>query len=128
MYAILETLFSSTARVQILDLFLQNPGSQFYQREIERQTGQPIRAVQREVERLEGVGLLRRSAEGNRVFYTLDTSENEGSKGGKGSPSTRTIHHPATLSLDGNPAHRARNPGAPASPDGGGVGSGLLTW
>jgi DNA-binding transcriptional ArsR family regulator len=72
MSAILETLFSSAARVQVLQLFLLHPGSQFYQREIERETGQPIRAVQREVERLEEVGLLLRKPEGNRVFYRLD--------------------------------------------------------
>lgn len=68
----LEVLFSSTARVQILRLFLSNPDRQFYQREIERETGQPIRAVQREAERLQSIGLLRRTEEGNRVFYGLD--------------------------------------------------------
>ena len=68
----LEVLFSSAARVQVLGLFLQHPGSQFYQREIERETGQPIRAVQREVEKLEEVGLLLREPEGNRVFYHLN--------------------------------------------------------
>lgn len=72
MSAILEALFSSTARVQVLHLFLLHPSSRFYQREIERETGQPIRAVQREVERLEEVGLLRREPEGNRVFYRLN--------------------------------------------------------
>ncbi len=72
MSSALEALFSSSARVQILRLFLANPGSQFYQREIERETGQPIRAVQREVERLEGIGLLTRSTEGNRVFYSVN--------------------------------------------------------
>jgi hypothetical protein len=68
----LEVLFSSSARVQILRLFLLNPESQFYQREIERETGQPIRAVQREVTRLAEIDLLVRSAEGNRVFYHLN--------------------------------------------------------
>ncbi len=68
----LESLFSSAARVQVLNLFLLNPGSQFYQREIERETGQSIRAVQREVERLEGIDLLLRSEEGNRVYYRLN--------------------------------------------------------
>jgi hypothetical protein len=68
----METLFSSMARVKILSLFLLNPGSQYYQREIERETEQPIRAVQREVERLEAIGLLARSKEGNRVFYSVD--------------------------------------------------------
>jgi len=72
MSASLEVLFSSTARVQVLGLFLLNASKQFYQREIERQTGQPIRAVQREVERLEEAGLLVRSPEGNRVFYRLN--------------------------------------------------------
>jgi hypothetical protein len=70
----LEVLFSSAARVEVLRLFLLNPGRQFYQREIERETGQPLRAVQREVERLEGIQLLTRSKEGNRVFYGLDST------------------------------------------------------
>jgi hypothetical protein len=70
--SILEALFSSSARVRLLGLFLTIPGRPFYQREIERETGQPIRAVQREVERLESIGLLLRSSEGNRVFYRLD--------------------------------------------------------
>jgi DNA-binding transcriptional ArsR family regulator len=69
----LEVLFSSGARVQVLHLFLSHPDSQFYQREIERETGQPIRAVQREVKRLEEIGLLISSTEGNRVFYRLNT-------------------------------------------------------
>jgi hypothetical protein len=68
----LEVLFSSSARVHVLGLFLRDPSSQFYQREIERETGQPIRAVQREVERLAGIDLLVRSEEGNRVFYRLN--------------------------------------------------------
>lgn len=68
----LEVLFSSAARVQILNLFLLNPDRQFYQREIERETGQPIRAVQREVKRMEEINLLVRSTKGNRVFYHLN--------------------------------------------------------
>ena len=68
----LEALLSSAARVEILRLFLLNPDSQFYQREIERETGQQIRAVQREVQRLESIDLLIRTAEGNRVFYRLN--------------------------------------------------------
>jgi hypothetical protein len=68
----LEVLFSSAARVQILHLFLLNPERQYYQREIERETGQPIRAVQREVGRLAEIDLLQRSEEGNRVFYRLN--------------------------------------------------------
>ena len=68
----LEALFSSTARVQVLSLFLPNPGKSYYQRQIERRTGQPIRAVQREVARLVEIDLLLRSTEGNRVFYCVN--------------------------------------------------------
>ena len=68
----LEVLFSSAVRVQILRLFLPNPVQSFYQRQIERRTGQPIRAVQREVARLVEIGLLLRSTEGNRVFYRVN--------------------------------------------------------
>lgn len=68
----LESLFSSAARVAILRLFLLNPDRQYYQREIERETGQPIRAVQREVKRLVEIDLLTRSAEGNRIYYQLN--------------------------------------------------------
>jgi hypothetical protein len=68
----LEALFSSAARVQILRLFLTNPGQKYYQREIERETGQPIRAVQREVKRLTDIDLLCRETKGNRVFHVVN--------------------------------------------------------
>jgi len=72
MSSLLEVLFSSTARIEVLSLFLLNPDRHFYQREIGRETGQPIRAVQRETDRLAGIGLLVRAEEGNRVFYYLN--------------------------------------------------------
>jgi len=72
MSSILEVLFSSTARIEVLSLFLLNADRHFYQREIGRETGQPIRAVQREMDRLAGIGLLVRAEEGNRVFYYLN--------------------------------------------------------
>jgi len=68
----LEVLFSSAARIEVLRLFLLNPEQEYYQREIERETGQPIRAVQREVKRLAEIDLLVSSAEGNRVYYRLN--------------------------------------------------------
>jgi len=68
----MEALFSSAARVHILRLFLMDPARRYYQREIERETGQPIRAVQREVKRLADIGLLSRETEGNRVFYSVN--------------------------------------------------------
>jgi hypothetical protein len=55
-------------------LFLFHPDRQYYQREIERETDQPIRAVQREVARLAEIGLLSRSEEGNRVYHRANPS------------------------------------------------------
>ncbi|MFQ6015801.1 MAG: nucleotidyltransferase domain-containing protein [Anaerolineae bacterium] len=68
----LELLFSSSARVKVLTLLLTNPENRFYQREIQALTGLPVRAVQRELARLETLGLLQRAAEGNRVYYSVD--------------------------------------------------------
>ncbi|MEJ5199003.1 MAG: hypothetical protein WHX53_08775, partial [Anaerolineae bacterium] len=68
----LESLFSSRARVKVLSLLLLNPESSFYLRQISRLTQLPIRAVQREVERLLALGLLKRSESGNQVHYQVD--------------------------------------------------------
>jgi len=68
----LELLFSSTARVKVLALLLLNPDTRFYQRQISKLTGLPVRAVQREVERLQTLGLLLRSENGNQVHYQIN--------------------------------------------------------
>jgi len=68
----LELLFSSTARVKVLALLLLNPETSFYQRQISALTGLPIRAVQREVERLQTLGLLTSFTRGNQVHYQVN--------------------------------------------------------
>ena len=68
----LELLFSSTARVKVLALLLLNPETSFYQRQISGLTGLPIRAVQREVQRLQTLGLLTSFARGNQVHYQVN--------------------------------------------------------
>jgi predicted nucleotidyltransferase len=65
----LNNLFSSKARVEILKLFLFNPDSSFYQRQISELTKQPIRGVQREVSKFELLGLIEKSIQGNRIYY-----------------------------------------------------------
>ena len=67
-------LFSSQARVDILKLLLLNPANNFYQREIAINCKLPIRAVQREVERFEKIGLVCKSKRGNRNYYKIDES------------------------------------------------------
>jgi predicted nucleotidyltransferase len=68
----LELLFSSTARVKLLALFLLNPETSFYQRQISGLTGLPIYAVQREVERLCTLGLLASFSRGNQVHFQVN--------------------------------------------------------
>jgi len=70
--AALATLFASKARASILRLFMVDPTRAYYQRQIESATGLPIRAVQRELERLQSIELLYRHSEGNRTYYQVD--------------------------------------------------------
>jgi predicted nucleotidyltransferase len=65
----LEELFGSRARVIILKTFLLDLERDFYQREISTITNLPIRAVQRELERLEKIGLVEKQIRGNRKYY-----------------------------------------------------------
>lgn len=65
----LEELLGSRARVIILKTFLLDLERDFYQREISTITNLPIRAVQREVERLVKIGLVEKQIRGNRKYY-----------------------------------------------------------
>jgi predicted nucleotidyltransferase len=51
---------------------LLNPETHFYQREISTLTDLPIRAVQREVQRLQTLGLLTSFTRGNQVHYQVN--------------------------------------------------------
>lgn len=68
----LNKLFSSKTRVEILRLFLFNADNSFYQRQISNLTNQPIRGVQREVVKLHKIGFLDKSIQGNRVYYKVN--------------------------------------------------------
>lgn len=69
----LEALISSKTRVKLLTLFLLNPGSEFYIREIVRSTGENINSVRRELCNLESFGLLLGEKKGNQQYYTVNT-------------------------------------------------------
>ena len=68
----LEELFSSQARVAILKLLLLSGGRRFYLREIATLTDQPVRAVQRELPKLERIGLVGHTVSGNRKYYEVN--------------------------------------------------------
>lgn len=68
----LAELLGSAARLAVLRVFLVDPARAYYQRQIELASGLPIRAVQRELERLAGIGLAYRRSEGRRAYYRAD--------------------------------------------------------
>lgn len=57
----------------MLRTMLVDPTRAYYQRQLEGATGLPLRAVQRELDRLTKAGLLYRRQEGNRAYYQADT-------------------------------------------------------
>ena len=68
----LDIIFSSKTRVEVLKLFLFNPDNSFYQRQISHLTHLPIRGIQREVDKLLRIGILEKSMQGNRVYYKVN--------------------------------------------------------
>ncbi|TEU00155.1 MAG: hypothetical protein E3J30_03155 [Anaerolineales bacterium] len=66
---ILQALFTSQARVEVLKLFFLRSSGRHYMREISSLTDQPVRAIQRELARLEDAGLLISRVEGNRKYF-----------------------------------------------------------
>ncbi len=67
-------LLGSTSRVRILTLFYNNPGANFYQREIMYETGQSLQAVQRELENLVDLGIIKRQSAPKLVYYEINTN------------------------------------------------------
>lgn len=69
---ILKTLFSSQTRIEVLSHFFLHPEGGFYLRQLARLLGQPLTPLRRELQALEGIGLLRSSREGNQKRYALN--------------------------------------------------------
>jgi predicted nucleotidyltransferase len=69
----LERLFSSRVRVKLLTVFMTSPLGRFYTRQLERLVEESPYAIQRELRRLEGIGLLRAEREANLRYYWVNT-------------------------------------------------------
>lgn len=65
----LRDLLISRVRVKLLEIFLTDPAEMYYVRELVRRAGEEINAVRRELAHLEKVGLLKKEARGNRLYY-----------------------------------------------------------
>jgi hypothetical protein len=67
----LNAFFSSNARVKLLSLLTLNPGQRYYLRQLAAALDLPLRAIQRETERLLRIGLLNKASDGNRVYFQI---------------------------------------------------------
>ncbi len=67
-------LFGSISRPRILSLLLTRPQQTFYQREIMYETGLSLQTVQRELENLIRLGILKKRETKARVYYQINTT------------------------------------------------------
>ncbi|MEW6142837.1 MAG: nucleotidyltransferase domain-containing protein [Chloroflexota bacterium] len=67
----LEYIITSKAKRSLLKLFLTNPDTEFYVREISRRTGEPLNAVRRELGYLGKAGLVKSRHMGNLKYYSV---------------------------------------------------------
>jgi predicted nucleotidyltransferase len=68
----LNKIFTSKTRVKILTLFLMNPDTELFIREISRRIDENINAVRRELSNLENIGLLKSKNKGNMKYYNIN--------------------------------------------------------
>jgi|MudIll2142460700_1097286.scaffolds.fasta_scaffold05803_4 predicted transcriptional regulator len=66
-------LFGSISRARILALLISRAGQQLYQREIMYEIGFPLQPVQRELQNLLDLGIIKKVSTLNRVYYEINT-------------------------------------------------------
>lgn len=67
-------LFGSISRGRILALLIDRQGQQLYQREIMYEIGFPLQPVQRELQNLVDLGIVKKAQTRNRVYYEINTN------------------------------------------------------
>lgn len=71
---ILSRFFGSIARPRILSLLITNPRQEYYQREIMYETGLSLQAVQRELNNLLELGIVKRRETRARIYYQAEAA------------------------------------------------------
>lgn len=69
---VLAKLFGSVSRARIIDFFVSHVGRAFYQREIMFETGLWLQPIQRELENLVTLGIVKKKVMMDRVYYEID--------------------------------------------------------
>lgn len=68
----LKQLFTSGARIKLLETFLLNPDGEFFIRELTRMLDEQINSIRRELGNLKSVGLLRSRIKNRKKFYVVN--------------------------------------------------------
>lgn len=68
----IDALFGSKTRVKLLHLFLNNPGTSFYVREITRLVDEQINSVRRELANMLTVGIITSDTADNKLYYEVN--------------------------------------------------------
>jgi len=70
----LQDFMISKTRVKLVELFFSRPTGIYFVRELTRIIKGEINAVRRELDRMQGYGLLQSENRGNRLYYSLNTT------------------------------------------------------
>lgn len=68
----LKRLFTSKARIKLLETFLLNPDKEFFIRELTRALNEQINSIRRELGNLKSIGLLRSRFRNRKKFYIVN--------------------------------------------------------
>lgn len=68
----LKHLFTSKARVKLLNTFLLNPEAEYFVRELTRDLDEQINSIRRELDNLKQMGLLRSRQKNRRKFFSVN--------------------------------------------------------
>lgn len=68
----LKQLFTSGARIKLLETFLLNPDGEFFIRELTRRLDEQINSIRRELGNLKSIGLLRSRIKNRKKFFVVN--------------------------------------------------------
>lgn len=68
----LKRLFTSNTRVKLLTLFLSQPDSEYFIRELTRKLNEQINSVRRELDNLRKLGLLKTRSKNRKKYYAVN--------------------------------------------------------
>jgi hypothetical protein len=68
----LKRLFTSNTRVKLLNLFLANPDTEYFIRELTRKLEEQINSVRRELDNLKKLGLLKTKSRNRKKYYVVN--------------------------------------------------------